>query len=190
MPHNWIISDTHFGHGNIIELGKRPFEHVEEMNNAMIDAWNDKVGRDDFVIHLGDFGWRNTDYNLEIMSRLRFGKLVLVCGNHDSSRSLTAYHKLGVQIQDYLEVKTPRFGGKLCCFHYPIHEWNGFFRGAIHAHGHTHSAVYSEVPGRYNLCVEAIGYAPKLITDLENEHAEVVEHMKESHHGNDNHHLN
>lgn len=182
----FIISDTHFGHGNIIELGMRPYEHVEAMNTDLIDRWNDRVTRSDTVYHLGDFGWKNIEYNLDIMSRLRFKKLVLVCGNHDKSSALAAYHQLGVQVQDYLEVATPVHRIRLCMFHYPLLEWNGFYQGAIHAHGHTHKPIYSEFPGRYNLCVEAIGYRPKSLKDLEKEHVEAVQHHKETQDGHEN----
>ena len=47
----WITSDTHFGHANIIGLCNRPFDSVEEMDHALIDNWNARVGAD-------DDGWR------------------------------------------------------------------------------------------------------------------------------------
>jgi len=183
----YIISDTHFGHGNIIELGKRPFENVQRMNDLLIEKWNSRVTPRDTVYHLGDFGWKNTEYNLDILSRLRFKKLVLVCGNHDSAKTLRAFDQMGVQIQDYLEVATPKHNIRLCMFHYPLLEWNGFYRGAIHAHGHTHSKIFSEFPGRYNVCVEAIGYAPKSLATLETEHVEAVRIPQETRDGHEDH---
>lgn len=43
------ISDLHFGHANIIKIDKRPFADVEEMNQKMIEIWNNKVKSDDWV---------------------------------------------------------------------------------------------------------------------------------------------
>ena len=57
----FITADHHFNHKNIIEYCDRPFKTVEEMNNTMIEKWNNKVGKDDLVIHLGDFALGNKE---------------------------------------------------------------------------------------------------------------------------------
>lgn len=40
----WFTSDTHFNSERTLELSKRPFKTVEEMNNVLIKNWNSVVG--------------------------------------------------------------------------------------------------------------------------------------------------
>jgi calcineurin-like phosphoesterase family protein len=49
-----FVSDTHFGHYNIIRHCNRPWT-VEEHDEKLIEAWNSAVGKKDIVYHLGDF---------------------------------------------------------------------------------------------------------------------------------------
>ena len=51
----FFTSDTHFYHGNIIRFCNRPFKDAEMMNETIISNWNNTIGQDDIVFHLGDF---------------------------------------------------------------------------------------------------------------------------------------
>ena len=51
----YFTSDTHFYHSNIIGFCKRLFKNVEDMNETLIENWNQVVSQDDIVFHLGDF---------------------------------------------------------------------------------------------------------------------------------------
>lgn len=82
----FFTSDTHFGHKNIIEYCKRPFETIEEMDETIIANWNRDVTDDDTVYHLGDFGFGTAKRLAELRERLN-GKIVLILGNHDKGHS-------------------------------------------------------------------------------------------------------
>lgn len=52
----WFISDTHFGHKNILKYCPvRNFNSIEEHDQYIIDYWKSVVSKKDYVFHLGDF---------------------------------------------------------------------------------------------------------------------------------------
>ena len=77
----FFTSDHHFGHKRIIELAKRPFTSVDEMDEYMIVRWNDRVKPGDTIYHVGDFAFTDHDPYLRRLNGQKF----LVPGNHDHS---------------------------------------------------------------------------------------------------------
>ena len=78
----FFTSDTHFGHINIIKYCNRPFSSVEEHDETLIKNWNEKVGPDDIIFHLGDFAFGSEKQWMNYLDKLN-GKKYLVIGNHD-----------------------------------------------------------------------------------------------------------
>lgn len=70
----WFTADTHFGHKNILEYSARPFSTVEEMDEALISNWNNKVASDDEIYHLGDVALCSPSKLNKILDRLN-GKI-------------------------------------------------------------------------------------------------------------------
>lgn len=79
----FMISDTHFGHLNIIKYESRPFKNTDEMETEIIKNWNETVTEYDEVFHLGDFAFLGKEKIKELVSKLN-GKIHLVLGNHDN----------------------------------------------------------------------------------------------------------
>lgn len=131
MTDTWFISDTHFGHKNILEFEKkhRPFETITEMHAVMIERWNSVVKPNDIVYHLGDFCF-GKDY-LHIAMMLN-GSKRLVLGNHDN-----------LPAASYLEYFDKIHGmiyWKECVLsHMPVHEQQLGSRTLLNVHGHLHS---------------------------------------------------
>ena len=75
-PNVFFTSDTHFGSKRTLELSKRPFSSVEEMDTTLINNWNSMIKPNDIVYHLGDFG----DY--DVLKKLN-GRIFLVLGNYE-----------------------------------------------------------------------------------------------------------
>ena len=65
------LADMHFDHDSIIAYDNRPFDSVEEMNEALIANWNRVVtDPEDLTWILGDFCFRDGERWNELLSRL------------------------------------------------------------------------------------------------------------------------
>lgn len=133
----FYISDTHFGHNNVIYFDKRPFEDSEEMDKEMIARWNDQVKRGDHVYIVGDFIWTKPNAASEYLSKLN-GHKHLILGNHDKGMGKEA--KTARFFASIQEIKTIKDDGrKVFMCHYPI-PWFPLHRNenSVHLFGHTH----------------------------------------------------
>lgn len=171
----YFISDHHFGHDKIIQMAKRNFVNVYEMNKHMIEAWNSVVTNDDEVYHLGDIAHKiHFNKVSNILLELN-GKIHLVVGNHDY-KYLDKISKRFESVNEYLHFPYVHEGKeyKFVLFHYPIGSWNGRFRGSIHLHGHTHNNAIDDTTGKdihghiMNVSVEHLDYKPISIVEVIN----------------------
>src|SRR6185369_462783 len=71
MNNTYFTSDTHFGHANIIRYCHRPFAGAAEMDDALVHRWNERVGDDDVIYHLGDFTLSGRETARRMFARLR-----------------------------------------------------------------------------------------------------------------------
>lgn len=136
---NYYIADTHFDHKNIIAFDNRPFFTLTEMNNTLIENWNNKVSKTDTVFILGDFCWSKEDRWIEILSQLQ-GSKILIQGNHDLKQmSATLKHKFQ-DIAAYKEITDN--GRKVIMSHYPIPFYKSDYNNKVyHLYGHVHNTV-------------------------------------------------
>lgn len=82
---DFATSDTHFGHDKILRFCKPRGEiwaTVEEHDQGLIDLWNETVGPDDTVFHMGDFAFAGRNRIREVVEQLN-GNIILMRGNHD-----------------------------------------------------------------------------------------------------------
>lgn len=140
----FIISDHHFNHKNIIKFckGFRPYENIVEMNEDYINRWNLVVGKEDFVIHLGDFGIDGEMKIKDIFDRLN-GYKIIVKGNHDYSHA--KLKKMG-----FIKTYAGKFEvGSFIFSHKPVQ----FKQKHYNFHGHTHKKTFDD-NFHINVCVE------------------------------------
>lgn len=133
----YFTSDLHFFHDNVIRYANRPFSDVEQMNQTLIHNWNQTVSSQDEIYILGDITLKGPDYANQILSQLH-GRKYLIKGNHDRFVQHACFlSNIFEWVKDYHELHYQN--NRFILFHYPIQEWNGFFRGSYHLHGHQHN---------------------------------------------------
>jgi calcineurin-like phosphoesterase family protein len=167
MPAVFLVSDTHFGHAGVCHFTRndgvtplRPWNDATEMDEAMVTAWNERVGTNDKVYHLGDVVMSRR--SLAIMRRLN-GDKVLIRGNHDIFRD-TDYR------EHFRELRAYHVMNGMILSHIPIHE-ESLGRFGTNIHGHTHANRVMKdgvVDVRYHcVCVEQTpDFAPILFEDV------------------------
>ena len=131
---NYYIADTHFGHHNIINMANRPFQCVQDMEDALIEKWNRKVKDNDEIYIIGDLFYQH-DHIDSILSRLN-GKKHLITGNHESKWLTHQYRPYFQSIQSSLEIVDQNHTIYMC--HYPMVCYPKQSR-AYMIHGHIHN---------------------------------------------------
>lgn len=179
----WLISDTHFGHQNIITYCNRPFKTADEMDDYITTMWNETVKPGDIIYHLGDVYFSKAQKEWGSFFAKLHGSKRLILGNHDNGKDKYIQNTFNKILMWRM---FPDFG--LLLTHVPVHPeslfrveskmvWSNNEQKYLHEetfhymkniHGHTHT---NAEPGgdkkRYKcICVELINYKPVNIEDL------------------------
>lgn len=170
-------SDVHFSHEAILRFcpKTRPFKNVDEMNEAVVERWNKKVGINEDIYFLGDFAFGKDPESH--FYRLN-GRKHLVTGNHDE-------HKKSVMalpwtsIHDIVTVKYSGLRAVLC--HFPLESWKSMHHGYLHFHGHQHGSG-RKMNKRFDVGFDAFPDGPMSFEELA-ELASKQEFIPIDHHG-------
>lgn len=147
----FFIADTHFNDEDIIKYDNRPFKTVTEMNQAIIDNWNDVVTENDIVYVVGDLGKISATYLVELN-----GTKYLIKGNHDNMPN-QFYRDLGFEeVYDH-PILLDTFW---ILSHEPMYVNENTPYANIFGHVHTND-IYKTISARgHCVCVERINYTP------------------------------
>jgi calcineurin-like phosphoesterase family protein len=134
-PRWFVCSDPHLDHPDILVHNPitRPFKTLDEMHEFIVGEWNSTVRKNDYVVIVGDFAFRN----VEKWARLLHGKKYLILGDHDSVN--LENQKLFLKVCEGL--RKTIFGRKIYFHHYPCLTWPDRYDGGCHAHGHSHARL-------------------------------------------------
>lgn len=158
-PRNFFTSDMHFGHARVIEYCKRPFPHVDAMNEAIVERWNARVQPRDYVYILGDVALCKPEIALLFLRRLA-GQKFLVFGNHDKAQRKD-YERSGIfqWCADLRKIKVGEQSIVLC--HFPLLTWEKAHHGAWMLHGHCHGSLKPDPRAlRLDVGVDCHDFAP------------------------------
>lgn len=177
----FFISDTHFGHSKIIDYCKRPFSSIEEHDKVLIQNWNNVVGQDDTVFHLGDFAYGNSQFIANIIKQLN-GNIILIKGNHDlKNMNPTLYNMFSdvvYQARILIDKQTVYLNHFpfLCFDHGDINLYKNNY--SIQLFGHVHSGPLTSskdvsrlnilFPTQYDVGVDNNNYTPISWADVKN----------------------
>ena len=182
----WVISDTHFGHENIVGFCFRPEDHEQ----VMLAQWRAVVPDDATIIHLGDVSYGhnggNTRFRRLTSKELTGERKILIRGNHDN-QNFSFYRDSGFRVWEpfSIEYSTPQEGRwreagypekhTVSFSHYPWGEndgemrpWDWRLHGHIHNNGYTRDAYVPFLRNHINVSVEQLRYTPvnlKLLLD-------------------------
>ena len=157
----FFTSDTHFGHGGALGLYRRPFASVAAMNEGLVERWNETVGPEDVVWHLGDFAIRQKQPVVaELLARLH-GCKHLVAGNNDPPATIEL--ESWESVQPYAETAVGDVSLVLC--HYPFRSWRGMGKGWVNLHGHSHGRLRPQ-PRQFDVGVDVWGFRPVTLDEI------------------------
>ena len=178
MSKIFVCSDTHFGHDREFLWGPRGFSNHIDHDEEIIQRWNEVVGPDDIVYHLGDVMLGDNEYGMNCLRRLN-GQIKIIRGNHDTDSRWSLYSTLpNVECLGWAEViKYRKYHFYLS--HHPTMTSNlekaPYLRmHLINLFGHTHqkSKFYNDIPFMFHCGLDAHDCAPVLLDDA-------IEMMKE-----------
>ena len=160
----FYTADPHFGYAPTLEWRPR-FSTVEEMDEAIIAAWNAVVSEEDTVYLIGDVGWNGGHVPCRTLARLK-GHKHLIRGNHDTGYAdAPLLYRYFESVTDFWELEDGEHHVILC--HYPIlYNKRGYM-----IHGHLHGGpafheVLAALPRVLNAGLDINGFAPVTLDRL------------------------
>ncbi len=176
MSKIFFMGDTHFNHKNIIEYTSRTkyFEpkDIESMEKEIIKRWNETVGPNDIVYHVGDFSFGDQEEVKRLVNKLN-GKIRLVLGNHDHRKKPHWYNNLGFDMVSQFPIILEDW---YIISHEPI-KYLSTKMPYINIHGHTHDEEYANSQ-RVNVCWEVIDGYPISFDSIKKRFKELNEYTK------------
>ena len=163
----YFIADTHIGFGSRRTVAVRGFgSNWERHEEEVVNGINRVIDKHKVLYILGDVGSADDYQHLKkFLGKLNTRRIYLLLGNHDNEKNFEQLKKEHVIIgyDKIFQLKCHRVHFTLC--HYPIFEWEGFFKNGIHLYGHTHNNIQLGWKSM-DVGIDNIGYTPISVEEV------------------------
>lgn len=135
-PQIFLIADTHFYHSNLWKICGR----LEDSDERIIKNWNQTIGKNDKILHLGDVIFSNKEKAIDVLNNLN-GEKYLIRGNHDG-QSETWFKDCGfVTIEPIFKRFKDKYDNwiNVLFTHEPVFDLP---KGWFNIHGHMHCDIH------------------------------------------------
>lgn len=160
----FFTGDYHIDHAKILEYCKRPFKSIKEMNETILENFNETIDRNDVVFFLGDvaFGCNSTKKTLQLMRKKAMVHFIM--GNHDMK-----YHRTICQIanttNNLLDIVVDDQPITLC--HYAMRIWNKSHFNSFQLYGHSHGRLMP-IGKQWDVGVDNNNFKPISFEEIKN----------------------
>jgi len=151
----FFTADHHFSMPRILITCKRPFNSIEEHDEALIKLWNDIVKPDDKVYYLGDLTLKGARVANVIINRLHGQIHFLVDYDHHDKHwaNINLYNYSRITFYDIPIMLKGFYEKPIILSHFPYTTWNRSHYGSLHFHGHSHGML-PKIPNRLDVGVD------------------------------------
>lgn len=184
MSNIYVTSDLHFCHNRGFLYEPRGFTNVYDMNEAIVERWNNIVQPDDIVYVLGDIMLNDNDTGLKLLKSLK-GEIHIVLGNHDTATREALYKDCWNVAEVALAARLKYKGYHFFMTHYPCFTGNlekeSLKQCTCNLYGHTHQQTnfYQDIPFMFHVGVDSHNCTPvhidQIIEDMNKKVKECVE---------------
>lgn len=129
----FFTSDLWLGRNNIIDILKRPFQNVEEMDRTIIENWNTTVNDDDLIFVLGNAVYDSPKFR-NIITELKGTKILMLSESDKNIMKVDAEYIY--ELTSLYEIYS--FGEKIMCEDSALYDNFGFltsdeiFKAIVH----------------------------------------------------------
>ena len=167
----WLTSDLHLGHDRQFIWGPRGFNSVEEMNEAIVSRWNERVAPEDDVYILGDLMLGENEIGINYLRQLN-GRIHVVLGNHDTPTRQAIYLEMPniVEVEWAIMLNYKKY--HFFMTHFPCMTGNlekeTLRQMTLNLYAHTHQKTnfYEDRPYMYHVGCDSHNCCPVLLDDI------------------------